>query len=235
MKKAMSLILALVLSLVLLSTALAVTEGTMYGWINDLVIKVKAVNTKPMFAPAGITDDQYPLAVELTVSNEIWEDENLYHELYGQAKLVDENGVSYAPGAATSKDQTLTLLFAVDKGVEVDTLTLQFIAEAASGMPEEYVGKWAGSVNDINLSFDVGADGTGDYTFEQSGYHESYAFTLAVDSETFSVQIPKNNKLGIATIEGTYTYSAGTLTLKVKTTFANGREFSYTVPCERVE
>ena len=81
----------------------------------------------------------------------------------------------------------------------------------------------------------VGMDGTGTYTFEQSGYYESYAFALKVESETFSVQIPKGNQLGIAACEGTYSYSDGVLTLEVQTTFANGRVFSYTVPCERVE
>ena len=233
MKKMLSLTLALTLSLTLLSTALAITEGD-YTWAGH-TLTLTGIDSKPMFAPADMTDDQHAIAVHLTLPAAILEDDALRHELYEQAKLVYANGVGYSPGAAMTKDAEYTLLFAVDKGTEADALTLQFVANAASGMPAEYVGQWAGSVGDINLSFNIDADGTGKYTFEQSSYHESYDFTLAVDSETFSVQIPKNNKLGIATIEGTYTFSNGVLALEVKTTFANGREFSYTVPCERVE
>ena len=106
-------------------------------------------------------------------------------------------------------------------------------AEAPSGVPEEFVGEWAGSVDNINLSFDIGEDGQGTYTFEQSGYHESYDFSLSVESESFSVQIPANNRLGIASIDGTYAYADGILTLQVQTMFANGRVFAYTVPCQR--
>ncbi|MCL2146418.1 MAG: hypothetical protein FWH52_01300 [Synergistaceae bacterium] len=112
------------------------------------------------------------------------------------------------------------------------SMILPYTAMAA--IPSEYVGEWAGSVGDINLSFSVNEDGTGTYTFEQSGYLEKYDFFLKVESETFSVQIPEGNKLGIATCGGTYTYADGVLTLGVQTIFANGRVFEYTVPCQRV-
>lgn len=99
----------------------------------------------------------------------------------------------------------------------------------------EYAGQWTGSVGDINLSFNVGAAGTGTYTFEQGSYSESYDFSLSVESKTFSVQIPKVNQLGIVSIDGTYAYADGVLTLEVQTTFANGQVFAYTVPCQRTE
>ena len=101
-------------------------------------------------------------------------------------------------------------------------------------IPIEYIGKWEGSADGIKLSFKVEPDGTGVYTFEQSGYTESYDFSLEVGSETFSVKIPSNNTLGIVTIEGTYKYSDEKLTLNVITTFSDGREFKYTVPCRKV-
>ena len=101
-------------------------------------------------------------------------------------------------------------------------------------IPIEYIGSWEGSTDGIKLSFKIEPDGTGVYTFEQGGYTESYDFSLEVGSETFSVQIPANNTLGIVTIEGTYKYSDEKLTLDVKTTFSDGREFKYTVPCRKV-
>jgi len=235
MKKTLSLILVLVLSLTLLSTALAVTEGTMYGWYNDQVIKVKSVSTKPMFAPANMTDDQYPIAIELTVPDVIWEDENLYHELYGQAKLVDKNGVSYAPGAATSKDQILTLLFAVDKGIDVDELSLQFITETASGILEEYIGKWAGTSGDISLIFEISADSRAMFTFTQGNYTDANDVALSVEDGTFTVEVPEDDPLGSVACGGTFSYQNGVLTVSIENTFANGRVFSYTVHCERVE
>ncbi len=117
--------------------------------------------------------------------------------------------------------------------VLVLSVTLIPTASAAS-VPEEYVGEWMGSTGNINLSFTVAVDGAGSYTFEQSGYHESYDFSLLVDSETFSVQIPEDNKLGIVACEGTYAYSDGVLTLDVRTTMGSGM-FEYTVPCKKVE
>ena len=101
-------------------------------------------------------------------------------------------------------------------------------------IPIEYIGSWEGSADGIKLSFKIEPDGTGVYTFEQSGYTESYDFSLEVGTETFSVKIPSNNTLGIVTIEGTYKYSDEKLILDVKTTFSDGREFKYTVPCRKV-
>ncbi|MCL1806194.1 MAG: hypothetical protein FWG31_00655 [Oscillospiraceae bacterium] len=105
--------------------------------------------------------------------------------------------------------------------------------DPVTGLLEEYTGFWTGSVDDISLSFTVEADGSGVYTFEQSGYTESYDFTLEAGTETFSVQIPANNTLGIASIEGTYAYTGGVMTLEVQTTFTTGRVFEYTVPCRK--
>ena len=106
-------------------------------------------------------------------------------------------------------------------------------ALAASGIPKEYIGDWRGSADGIYLSFSVDADGTGTYIFDQGSYRESYGFTLSVDSGSFAVQIPADNKLGIVSCEGSYTYADDTLTLRVKTTMSGGRVFEYTVPCKR--
>jgi hypothetical protein len=102
-------------------------------------------------------------------------------------------------------------------------------------IPIEYIGQWEGTVDNIWLEFTIYPDGTGIYTFEQSGYYESYDFTLEVGAQTFSVQVPRNNTLGISKIEGAYSYSesTGLLTLDILTTFSNGSVFGYTVPCWR--
>ena len=113
-------------------------------------------------------------------------------------------------------------------------LSMILFCTAMAAIPSEYVGEWAGSVGNINLSFNVNEDGTGTYTFEQSGYLENYDFSLKVESETFSVYIPEVNQLGIVACDGTYTYADGVLTLEVKTIFGNGRVFEYTAPCQRV-
>ena len=105
---------------------------------------------------------------------------------------------------------------------------------AGESFPAEYIGHWEGSVDDIKLSFNVEPDGTGMYTFEQSGYVESFEFALEAGTETFSVRIPSNNSLNIASIGGTYEYNGGVLTLNVRTTFTGGRVFEYTIPCRRV-
>ncbi|MEA4898715.1 MAG: hypothetical protein VB115_10775 [Christensenellaceae bacterium] len=114
-------------------------------------------------------------------------------------------------------------------------------AEEPGGMSEEtdalqaFAGDWVGSTGNIDLSFTVNADGTGLYTFEQNGYTESYDVALSAASETFTVDIPADNKLGIVTCEGGYQYADGALTLDVRTTFKSGRVFEYTIPCRRVE
>ena len=113
-------------------------------------------------------------------------------------------------------------------------LSMVLLSTALAAMPAEYIGEWAGSVGNINLSFNVSEDGTGTYTFEQSGYVENYDFYLAVESDTFTVDIPAANLLGIVSCEGTFTYADGVLTLAVQTTQAGGRVFEYTVPCQRV-
>jgi len=130
MKKTLSLTLALVLSLALLSTALAVTEGD-YTWEGHAITLI-SVDAKPMFAPANMTGDQHAIAIHLNVPAAVMEDEALRNMLYEQAKLVDENGTAYAPGSAMSKATEYTLLFAVDNGVEPDALTLQLSPASAA-------------------------------------------------------------------------------------------------------
>ncbi|HHT24582.1 MAG TPA: hypothetical protein GXZ76_03550 [Clostridiaceae bacterium] len=112
-------------------------------------------------------------------------------------------------------------------------------AEPDEPLPKELVGLWEGTGepegggSPIKLRVTVNADATGEYTFEQAGYKESYPFTLEKKSGSFTVNIPANNKLGISNCGGTYEYTNGTLTLHIKTDFSSGRSFKYTAACTK--
>lgn len=106
-------------------------------------------------------------------------------------------------------------------------------------LPEELVGLWVGTGepknggNPIKLEITVNADATGEYTFEQAGYTESYPFTLEKKSSSFTVNIPANNKLGISNCSGTYEYADSKLTLHIKTNFSSGGSYAYTAICTK--
>jgi len=233
MKKTLSLSLALVLSLALLSTAAALTEGD-YLWEGHTVT-LSSIDTKPMFAPADMTDDQHAIALHLTIPASVLADDALRGMLYAQAKLVDESGAAFSPGAAMTKETEYTLLFAVDKGIDADALSLRFVTETASGIPEEYIGKWAGVVRDISLVFEISADGRAEFTFTQGNYTGTSDVALFVEGGTFTVEVPENDPLGSVACGGTFSYQNGVLTVSIENTFANGRVFAYTVHCERME
>ncbi|HHU52884.1 MAG TPA: hypothetical protein GXZ43_02225 [Clostridiaceae bacterium] len=111
--------------------------------------------------------------------------------------------------------------------------------ESDEPLSEELVGNWEGTGepegggSPIKLEVTVNADATGDYTFEQAGYRESYPFTLEQNNNSFTVNIPANNTLGISKCGGTYDYADGILTLHIKTDFSSGRSFKYTVACTK--
>jgi hypothetical protein len=106
---------------------------------------------------------------------------------------------------------------------------------------DELVGNWHGTGTptgggpSIDLTARMEADGTGQYTFVQDGYTESYPFTVDWADNSFSVNIPADNQLGISSCDGNYTLSDGRLLLDIATTFASGRVFSYTAECEKEE
>ncbi|MBQ7706844.1 MAG: hypothetical protein IJT72_03585 [Lachnospiraceae bacterium] len=98
---------------------------------------------------------------------------------------------------------------------------------------DELAGSWSGKGkpvgggSDIALTVDINTDGSGVYTFVQGAYEESYSFTLVENGNSFSVNIPTDNKLGIDSCGGTYEYDGSILTLHIKTTFANGGAYEY--------
>ncbi len=233
MRKIFSTLLLVLMGIIFFASAQAAVEGD-YVW-NGYTLTIHEINEKPMFAPAGMPEDHRAIGIEFKVPSEVMDSEDLGAMLYNQARLMDAEGNFYAPGAATSQStaSVLTLYVGIPKDGKIEDMTLEFVEDA--GIPAEYVGDWKGGANGIDLSFTIREDGSGQYSFAQGTYSESYEMTLTATSESFSVDIPADNKSKIATCEGTYAYADGMLTLYVTTIFIGGYEMSYSIPCVRVE
>ena len=74
-------------------------------------------------------------------------------------------------------------------------------------------------------------DGSGEYTFDQAGYHESYPFTISRDGNRFSVDIPATSQLG--SVEGTWELKNEILVLDITSTFTRGGSYSYIAECKK--
>jgi hypothetical protein len=163
----------------------------------------------------------------------------------GQA--LPDKALMYRSDIDAQIEVDLSNLIIVDAAVETAAAQEQPAEEpaiesaAAPVIPEELVGAWTGTGEPVGggsaISLDVlvNADGTGSYTFEQAGYVESYPFTLTNETESFCVDIPADNRLGISACEGTYLYADNALTLHITTTFASGRQFEYTASCTKAD
>ncbi|MBR7188841.1 MAG: hypothetical protein IKD53_09835 [Clostridia bacterium] len=130
-------------------------------------------------------------------------------------------------------------LFAILIVLALLLCALSASAEAGSSIPEALMGEWTGVGTPknggpaIDLTATINGDGSGEYTFDQGGYHESYPFTISSDDSAFSVDIPADNTLGISACGGTWALEDGVLKLDITTTFANGGSYAYTAECEK--
>ncbi|MGI6689191.1 MAG: hypothetical protein ACOX6Y_12755 [Christensenellales bacterium] len=233
MKKIVCLLMSLLLILSL-PAALAIETGE-YTWQNYTVQLVE-IEEKPFFAPADMKEGERPLSIVLEAPKAVALDNALSHAMYKSACLMDESGRVYKPGVLMTKENTFTYLFAIPKELDSASLCLTFEGEApASDALKAFVGDWEGQSGDIHLTFTVNEDGSGQYIFEQSGYRESYPVRLSADDHTFIVDIPSKNALSITDCRGVWQYEDEALKLDVVTTFANGRQFKFSIPCRRVE
>ena len=104
-------------------------------------------------------------------------------------------------------------------------------------IPGELIGDWQGVGKpknggpSIDLTIHIEKDGTGKYTFDQAGYHESYPFTISQDGNRFSVDIPATSQLG--SVDGTWEVKDGTLLLDITSTFTSGGSYSYNAECRK--
>ena len=111
--------------------------------------------------------------------------------------------------------------------------------DPAASIPAELVGEWKGvgtpkdGGTPIDLTITVNAGGSGEYTFDQGSYHESYPFTISNGDSTFSADIPATSMLG--SVGGTWALEDGFLKLDITTEFAGGGSYSYTAVCEKAE
>lgn len=107
------------------------------------------------------------------------------------------------------------------------------------GIPEALVGTWRGTGTpkgggtSIDLTIAIEADGSGEYTFVQGDYTESYPFSVSSADSRFSVDIPADNALGIVGCEGDYALEGGVLKLDITTRFSSGGSYAYTAECEK--
>lgn len=105
-------------------------------------------------------------------------------------------------------------------------------------VPEGLVGDWQGVGKpknggpSIDLTIHIEEDGTGNYTFDQAGYHESYPFTISQDGNRFSVDIPATSQLG--SVDGTWEVKDGVLLLDITSTFTSGGSYSYNAECSKI-
>lgn len=106
---------------------------------------------------------------------------------------------------------------------------------AVASIPEELIGDWTGvgtpknGGTSIDLAIHINADGTGEYSFDQGNYHESYPFAISSDDSSFSVDIPATSQLG--SVAGTWALDSGVLMLDITSTFTGGGSYSYTAEC----
>lgn len=76
-------------------------------------------------------------------------------------------------------------------------LSLAPLPAMAETVPEEYVGDWAGRVEElaIDLSFTIRADGSGTFAFEQRGYKDARDFIFRIDDGTHVLLKPRRGRL----------------------------------------
>ena len=85
MKKIAVLLAALLFAVMCAAPACAVEEGN-YAW-REWTIEVTKVEENPMFVPVQMKEDEYTVAVYITVAEELWQDEAESAELYAEAVL----------------------------------------------------------------------------------------------------------------------------------------------------
>ncbi len=244
--KKIAVVLAVLLAVTLCAVSACAVEEGEYPW-RDWTIEVTKAEENPMFVPAQMGEDEYAVAVYLTIAEELWKDEAQSQELYAEAVLADADGNTYeALGSMTGTDNpVLIYLYCVPKSVEFETLSFLTGAEAGeaeeageAAIPEEMIGTWEGAGtppaggSPIDLTVTINADGTGEYIFNQGGYTENNPITISYEGSSFSVNTDDSV---LDECVGTWELADGVLTLDITSTLASGATYSYTAELTMAE
>lgn len=245
MKKLSILFIVILVTVLCVCTACAM-EGE-YPW-REWTVTVTGVDTNPMFVPVGLAEDEYAVAVNLSIDENLWKDGDLCEEMYAEARLADPEGNTYKPFVRmTGTDKPfMVFTFCVPKTVDSANLVLvlgegsaeKTAEDGEKTIPAEMAGKWQGTGTpknggtSIDLTITINPDGSGEYTFDQGGYHESNPFSISRDGNRFSVNTDESILGGC---EGTWELADGILTLDITSTLPNGRTYSYTAECTKAE
>lgn len=234
MKKLLCTLICLALLLGLLPAALAIEPGV-YPWRKGVVIILTEVMEVENSQVYGIKEGERGVGLMMKLPKEIKGNEETYKLFMGDIELLGPEGQAYTCKGARFLSKGDVLLFAVPAHLDLADLKLSLRNEQADAeLLAFFAGDWAGQADrGISLSFHIEADGTGSYTFQQAGYKESYSLRLDVYDQRFAVEIPRDNQLSITSIEGDWVFFQGVLTLDVVTSFANGQQFTYSIPCKR--
>ena len=109
-------------------------------------------------------------------------------------------------------------------------------------IPIEYIGQWAGSVEDVSISLNINPDGTGTYTYlhnlydNKSFFSETHSFLLDFGEYDFVAQISSDDSYGIYSMMGYHERIGNeeTLTLGIGVIPIYGINSSYTIPCRKL-
>ncbi len=250
--KKIAVVLAALLAVTLCAVSACAVEEGEYPW-RDWTIEVTKAEENPMFVPTQMGEDEYAVAVYLTIAEELWKDEAQSQELYAEAVLADADGNTYeALGSMTGTDNpVLIYLYCVPKGIEAETLSFVTGTEAGeaeeaeeaeeageAAIPEEMIGTWEGAGippaggSPIDLTVVINEDGTGEYIFIQAGYTENNPMDIAYEGTSFSVNTDDSV---LDECVGTWELADGVLTLDITSTLASGATYSYTAELTMAE
>lgn len=238
--KRIAMLLTVLLIVVLCSGSAYAMEGE-YQWRNWTVHFEGGKSDANL---PGMTADKYAFEGLLTVDEVLWKDKDLCQALTDEARLIDAEGNAYKPdmGLILADEPALFFAFYVPKAIDAETLTFTLGEDQASvdetDIPAELTGEWQGvgtpkgGGSSIDLIITINPDGTGKYTFDQSGYHESNPFSITRDGSRFTVNTDESMLDGC---EGTWSLKDDVLILDITSTLSGGRVFTYTAECRKKE
>ena len=113
----------------------AVEPGT-FLWEGHS-IEMKQANEGGMFAPAGMTDDEYCVTLVFAADAELSADKDTLEKFYAEALLADPSGNTYAPEVWLTGSDDFSFMYAIPKEVSIGDLTASFASAQAAPVEEK--------------------------------------------------------------------------------------------------